>query len=160
MIVVFCEECGARNVVETETLKGKDSPRCQECNDILRLPVSLGLQAPPETLTPQARLELRFREHVIEISRNRPSVTMGRQSHNNLVIEDSRVSRSHARIVYRQDKFVLIDHSTNGTYVFIKGGKGMNLKQNEIALSGSGIFGLGRRVAPDSDEAIHFDIKM
>jgi len=159
MIVVFCEECGARNVVETDTLKEKAPPRCQECDTILRLPGSLNLQSPPETLTPQACLELRFRDNVIEISRTRPSVTMGRQSHNNLVVEDSRVSRSHARIVYRQDKFVLIDHSTNGTYVFIKGGKGMNLKQNELALSGSGIFGLGRRVAPDSDEAIHFTIR-
>jgi predicted component of type VI protein secretion system len=116
-------------------------------------------QTPTESLSPQACLELRFRDNIIEISRNRPSVTMGRQSHNNLVVEDSRVSRSHARIVYRQDKFVLIDHSTNGTYVFIKGGKGMNLRQNELALTGSGIFGLGRRVAPDSDEAIHFSIK-
>jgi hypothetical protein len=83
---------------------------------------------------------------------------MGRQSHNNLVVEDSRVSRSHARIVFRQNEFVLIDHSTNGTYVFVKGEKGMNLKQNELLLQGSGIFGLGRKVAPDSPEAIHYAV--
>lgn len=161
-MIVFCEECGSRNLVDTEAMKESTSPpKCKECNDILRIPFSPASQ--PQNIidskTLSYRLELRFREHIIEISQTRPSITMGRQGHNNLVVEDNRVSRSHARIVYRQDKFVLIDHSTNGTYVFVKGKKGMNLKQNELALVGSGIFGLGRKVAPDSPEAIHFSVK-
>ncbi len=160
-MIVFCEECGSKNVVEPEALQGDASPpKCKECGDILRIPVSSASQ--PQIVDPKTlsyRLELRFKDNVIEISQTRPSITMGRQSHNNLVVEDNRVSRSHARIVYRQDKFVLIDHSTNGTYVFVKGQKGMNLKQNELALAGSGIFGLGRKVAPDSPEAIHFAVR-
>lgn len=155
-MIVFCEECGARNVVEPEQIKGATPPRCHACNDILRIPVAARTDGAAGVTV---RMELRFREEVVEISASRPSVTMGRQSHNNLVVEDSRVSRSHARIVYRQDQFYLVDHSTNGTYVFIKGEKGVNLKQKEIPLKGSGIFGLGRRVAPDSPEAIHFNVK-
>lgn len=160
-MIVFCEECGARNILDPEKVK-KSAPRCNNCNEVLRLDVgqtiasAVGKQTPvPKNL----RMELQFREQTFEISQNRPSVTMGRQGHNNLVVEDNRVSRSHARIVLRQDKFVLIDHSTNGTYVFVKGEKGLNLKQNELPLTGSGIFGLGRKVAPDSPEAIHFNIK-
>ncbi len=159
-MIVFCEECGSRNIVDDDEINGATPPRCQSCKDILRIP--LAQQAGGKTAAAREagfRLELRFKDDVIEISQQRPSVTMGRQSHNNLVVEDSRVSRSHARIVLRQNQFILIDHSTNGTYVFIKGEKGMNLKQNEFPLQGSGIFGLGRRVAPDSPEAIHFDVK-
>ncbi len=156
-MIVFCEECGVRNIVETEALNGEvaESPRCSACKTILFIPGLANIPA----LSKGARLELRFKETLIEISQARPSVTMGRQSHNNLVVEDSRVSRSHARIVFRQDEFVLIDHSTNGTYVFIKGEKGVNLKQRELLLQSSGIFGLGRKVAPDSPEAIHFNLK-
>ncbi len=155
-MIIFCEECGARNVVETPG--DEEVPaRCINCKTILRPPVpAAGTVSISQKR--RSRMELRFREQLVEISQSRPSVTMGRQSHNNLVVEDSRVSRSHARIVYRQDQFILIDHSTNGTYVFIKGEKGMNLKQQETPLIGSGIFGLGRKVAPDSPEAIHFNI--
>ncbi len=156
-MIIFCEECGSRNVVDGEAAKGGAAPRCDTCNTILVLP---GSPSAASTISQKKgpRLELSFRDNALEISQARPSITMGRQSHNNLVVEDSRVSRSHARIVFRQNEFVLIDHSTNGTYVFIKGEKGMNLKQNEILLQGSGIFGLGRKVAPDSPEAIHFSV--
>jgi len=156
-MIVFCEECGARNIVDAEAAKESGAaPRCINCNTILLIHGSPLSASVSQKKGP--RLELKFRDTAMEISQARPSITMGRQSHNNLVVEDSRVSRSHARIVYRQDEFVLIDHSTNGTYVFIKGEKGMNLKQNELLLQGSGIFGLGRKVAPDSPEAVHFEV--
>ncbi|MDM8516987.1 FHA domain-containing protein [Desulfobacterales bacterium HSG16] len=159
-MIVFCEECGARNIVDPDKLKEQSElPRCMTCDDILRIALPQSSGKPEKVpVTPGLRLKLKFKNSVVEISQVRPSVTMGRQGHNNLVVEDSRVSRSHARIVYRQKQFILIDHSTNGTYVFVKGKKGMNLKQNEIQLAGSGIFGLGRKVAPDSPEAIHFAI--
>ena len=32
------------------------------------------------------------------------------------------VSRSHAGIEFRQGKFVLVDHSTNGTYLLLENG--------------------------------------
>lgn len=155
-MIVFCEECGSRNIVDKEAAKEGAAPRCDSCKTILLLhgsPLSASISQKKGP-----RLELKFQDIAMEISQARPSITMGRQSHNNLVVEDTRVSRSHSRIVYRQDEFVLIDHSTNGTYVFIKGEKGMNLKQNELLLQGSGIFGLGRKVAPDSPEAIHFKV--
>lgn len=159
-MIVFCEECGARNVVDPDKIKSvSDIPKCEKCHDALRIALPQISHVSQDSDEANECMELRFKTEVKEIDQNRPSVTMGRQSHNNLVVEDNRVSRSHARIVYRQKQFILIDHSTNGTYVFVKGQKGMNLKQNELPLTGSGIFGLGRKVAPDSPEAIHFDIK-
>ncbi len=156
-MIIFCEECGQRNVVEPEDIDKE--PRCSSCKDKLRIPVTAqSAHKAVQVSGPKNRLELKFKEDVIEISQNRPSVTMGRQRYNDLVVEDNRVSRSHARFEYRRNEFVLIDQSTNGTYVFVKGKKGMNLRQDELPLNGSGFIGLGRKVASNSPEAIHFII--
>ncbi len=157
-MIVFCEECGQKNILEAATTKGK--PRCKFCNDILRINIPRASVSDGGAAALTYRLELRFREINLEINKSHPSLTMGRQRYNDLVVEDNRVSRSHARFEYRKDKFVLIDQSTNGTYVFIKGKKGMNLRQDELPLDGNGFIGLGRKVAANSPEAIHFTIKM
>ncbi|HAO19864.1 MAG: hypothetical protein BWK80_23180 [Desulfobacteraceae bacterium IS3] len=160
-MIVFCEECGERNNIAPDTLKGGPS-RCQACNSILRYTAptlhptdvsSIGRSAA------YSQLELRMGDRVIEISQIRPSVTMGRQEHNDLEVVDTRVSRSHARIEYRDGKFMIIDHSTNGTFIQMKNKPGVNLKQEELELEGSGIITLGRKLPPDSPKTIHFSIK-
>lgn len=108
----------------------------------------------------ESRMELTFQGRTIEIDQNRPSVTLGRQSHNDMVVNDTRVSRSHARIEYRRGKFILIDQSTNGTFALIQGKKSITLRRDEAALLGSGIIGLGREVTDDSPVAIHYSIKL
>jgi len=113
-----------------------------------------------DALVMQARMELSFQGQQVEVDQNRPSVTMGRQGHNDVVVNDGRVSRSHARIEYNRGKFSLIDQSTNGTFALIQGKKSINLKRDEAALLGSGIIGLGREVTPDSPLAIHYSIKL
>ena len=113
-----------------------------------------------DAMTLKARMEIRFHDHLVEVDENRPSASLGRQSHNDVAVNDNRVSRSHARIEYRRGKFVLIDQSTNGTYVVIQGKKKINLKRDEAQLLGNGIISLGREVAPDSPLAIHYVIKL
>lgn|GEM_PF-1023696 len=167
-MIIFCEECGTRNDVgDVEKIEwdAEDRPRCARCDTILLFPEELhGKQSgktvpqPPPPRPDVHLLELRFHDHIIEISQIRPTVTMGRQRHNDLVVQDNRVSRSHARFEYRDSKFILIDQSTNGTYIFITGMRGMNLKQDELPIYGNGIIGLGRKVTSDSPQAIHFTI--
>ncbi|MBN2062423.1 MAG: adenylate/guanylate cyclase domain-containing protein [Deltaproteobacteria bacterium] len=113
-----------------------------------------------DSTTIQSKMELVFQGQRIEVDQNRPSATLGRQNHNDVVVNDNRVSRSHARIEYNRGKFVLIDQSTNGTYALIQNKKTLNLKRDEAPLIGSGIIGLGREVTPDSPLAIHYSIKM
>jgi adenylate cyclase len=48
--------------------------------------------------------------------------TIGRGEKNNLVVDQDRVSRSHADIEFRQGKFILVDGSTNGTYLLLDNG--------------------------------------
>lgn len=163
-MIVFCEECGARNIIEIDEINPGDGPvRCQVCNDVLRfsIPASLQNTSTPTTQSgvSSAFMELRQGNHVISVSQTRPTVTMGRQEHNDIEVIDTRVSRSHARIEYRNGVFILIDQSTNGTYVLIDGKQGINLKREELPLEGSGIITLGRKVSPASPKAIHFALK-
>jgi len=108
----------------------------------------------------ESQMELKFQDVNIHVDQNRPSATLGRQSHNDIVVNDGRVSRTHARIEYRRGKFVLIDQSTNGTFALIQGKKSITLKRDEAVLLGKGILGLGRDVTEESPVAIHYSIKL
>lgn len=105
-------------------------------------------------------LELIFSSQAIEIKPKNPSASLGRQSHNDIVVSSKVVSRSHARIELRREKFILIDQSSNGTYVFVEEKKEpCRLKRNETELKGSGFLCLGKNTGPDSPEAIHYRVK-
>lgn len=163
-MIVFCEECGERNIVEPEQIKPGDPPaRCRGCGDVLRFTLAQQQQvaaaASGGAEKQPTQLEIRFGNHRLTIGQTRPTVTMGRQEHNDVEVIDTRVSRSHARIEYRDGRFILIDHSTNGTFVLMNGKDGINLKQDEIPLEGNGIITLGRKVTANSPKAIHFALK-
>src|SRR5262245_2609503 len=104
----------------------------------------------------QARLQLRFREKEFEVSHSRPVATIGRGQQNDLVVLDALASRMHARIEYRRGKFILLDQSTNGTYVLTDKGEKAYLRREEFILQGSGMISLGRAASPESAEIIHF----
>lgn len=113
-----------------------------------------------DSLTLKSCLALTFQGQEVQIDHNNPGATLGRQGHNDIVVNDNRVSRSHARIEYRRGKFILVDQSTNGTFVLIQGKKSVNLKRDEATLLGNGIIGLGREVNSDSPLAVYYNIKL
>ena len=112
-----------------------------------------------ETPTLKIYMELTYQGQTIKLDENRPSVTLGRQKHNDVVVKDSRVSRSHARIEYNRGKFTVVDQSSNGTVVRSHGEKSVLLQREETQLLGSGVIGLGREVTPELETAVHFAIK-
>jgi adenylate cyclase len=69
------------------------------------------------------------------------------------------VSRFHARVEYRKDKYFLIDQSTNGTYVTEHGMEAVLLKRDEIQLDKSGVIDLCNEGTPVSPTAIHYTVK-
>lgn len=68
---------------------------------------------------------------------------LGRDAASDIIINDRRASRSHARIERRRDKFVLIDQSTNGTYVTFAGEVEFALKREEVILRSKGHISFG-----------------
>jgi len=105
-----------------------------------------------------AYLKLQFQDRIIEVDESRPVLTLGRQKHNDLIFKGERVSRSHARIEHRKGRFVIIDKSSNGTYIIFEGKKKIHLKREEAQLVGKGVIFLGKKPDDDVSEAIHFEI--
>ena len=96
---------------------------------------------------------------VLTIDADRPVISIGRLAENDLILSYPRVSRKHARIENRQGKFILVDTSTNGTYVKIGDLNTIHVLRDEIPLIGKGTISPGRNAASSSPGAIHFTIR-
>lgn len=82
---------------------------------------------------------------------------VGRNLDCDLVVATPVASRHHARFIYRKGKFVMIDQSTNGTYVKIKGNDQICLLNGEeLPLVGEGVISLGRPIEEGDPHLIRF----
>lgn len=61
-----------------------------------------------------------------------------------LHIDNDLTSRDHCHIDFRRGKYVLVDHSTNGTYVCSTDQDPIYLRREELPLQGSGAIGVGQ----------------
>jgi pSer/pThr/pTyr-binding forkhead associated (FHA) protein len=84
---------------------------------------------------------------------------MGRSDDNDIVVKGNLISRIHARIEQDRNKYLLIDQSTNGTFVHQSEGEDLFVRRDSMQLTGDGILGLGRATEHDSPLAIHFSTK-
>ncbi|MFC1858526.1 adenylate/guanylate cyclase domain-containing protein [Thermodesulfobacteriota bacterium] len=154
------EEKNSVRWIDKTTIKGK-SGEIQIYEVIWeRQDLTVMLDSPMEQVELKMHMELQCHGEITEVDDSRPSVTLGRQVHNDVVVNDNRVSRTHARVEYRRGKFFLIDQSTNGTFVVIQNKKKVTLKRDETQLLGNGIIALGREADPDSPEVINYAIKL
>ena len=103
-----------------------------------------------------SRLGLSFRDQSIELSDKRKSANLGRADDNDLVIKGNLISRIHAKVEMRRGKFVLIDQSTNGTFLTNLQGEETFVRRDTTELRGEGTIGLGRAEEPGASLAIHF----
>jgi class 3 adenylate cyclase len=105
-----------------------------------------------------AHIRLRHGTREIELDEARPSCALGRDGQNDVVIADRMASRVHARIERRRDKFVLVDQSSNGTFVAIEGEPEVQLRREEIILRGRGCISFGHAVQPEGGEVVEFSV--
>jgi len=103
-----------------------------------------------------SRLELSFRDKSIEVSDKRKNVIMGRAEDNDLVVKGNLISRIHAKVEMRRGKFMLVDQSTNGTFVLNLLGEESFVRRDSTEITGEGTIGLGRAEEPGASLAIHF----
>lgn len=102
------------------------------------------------------RLTLSFQDYTIVVNDKKKNVNLGRAEDNDLVIKGNLISRIHARIEMRRGKFILVDQSTNGTFLQNVRGEETFLRRDSTELTGEGIIGLGRVAKPGTPLAIHF----
>ena len=92
----------------------------------------------------QAALTLRYRDKKIVRRREKDAITLGRDESCGLVVADDKASRQHCSIERRQDKFVLTDLSSNGTWVTIEGEGEVELSRDKLTLRKHGWIAFGQ----------------
>jgi class 3 adenylate cyclase len=108
------------------------------------------------TASEDAALLLDTQERQFIVNGEHPAITIGRDAVNSIMIIDPKVSRLHARIELRKDKFILIDQSTNGTFLSDEKGGETLLRREETALPEGGIIGIGEKPSASSLLSILF----
>jgi adenylate cyclase len=104
------------------------------------------------------RLRLRYQGRELKLGDGRESLTMGRAEENDIVVQGSLISRIHARIEIARNKIMLVDQSTNGTFVVGQDGKESFVRRDSLALSGQGLIGLGKVPEASASDAIRFQL--
>jgi adenylate cyclase len=137
--------------IDVATLKGKTSE--DELFEVLwqkedatsMLPaIALGAAVSREKKQHPQRLRVRYQGEEIVLDDSRPNITIGRAEENDVVIKGNLISRLHAKIEFSRNKFVLIDQSTNGTFVTTKEGEEAFVRRDSMHLKGEGMIGFGR----------------
>lgn len=75
-----------------------------------------------------------------------------------LLVENGLTSREHCHIEFRRGKYVLIDHSTNGTYVHCDNQEPFYLRREELPLHGAGVISLGQPTDGENPWLIYFQL--
>ncbi|MDH5179632.1 MAG: FHA domain-containing protein [Gammaproteobacteria bacterium] len=104
----------------------------------------------------EALIYLTYQNTIKEVSPKNNTFILGRSRQCDLKINSDLASRQHAQIVYRKGKFVLVDKSTNGSFVKPQGGKEVYVQGEEYPLSGSGFISLGKSVTVDNEHVIYY----
>jgi len=102
------------------------------------------------------RLRLRCDDRELLVDERHSSITIGRAEDNDVVVKGNLISRLHARIEISRNKFVLIDQSTNGTFVQSADGEESFVRRDSLQIRGRGMIGLGRLPEQGSPQTIRF----
>ena len=85
-------------------------------------------------------------------------LVLGRSPQASFCVDDSRVSRSHARVDWHSGSFQITDLSYNGTFVRFADGEIVSLRRGSCTLHGSGTIGLGGSPTDPGSACVAFDV--
>ncbi|MGB5209689.1 MAG: adenylate/guanylate cyclase domain-containing protein [Gammaproteobacteria bacterium] len=105
------------------------------------------------------RLRVLYQGQEVLLTVDQQHITIGRADDNDLVVKGNLISRIHCRIEMNRDKFMLIDQSTNGTFVVTRHREELFVRRDSLHLTGEGVIGLGRVVQPTSAQAIRYIVE-
>jgi adenylate cyclase len=113
----------------------------------------------PLRRTPASAIRLKYRDKELVRRRDHDSVVLGRDADCGIAIADHMASRRHCTILRRQDKWMLKDHSTNGTYVTLDGDDSeLMLRREELTLRKHGFISFGQP-REGTDEVVEFFVE-
>ena len=109
-----------------------------------------------DKLRKASKLLLNFKDSTVEVSDRRKSINIGRADDNDVVVKGNLISRIHAKIEMRRGRFVIVDQSTNGTFLQDVQGHEVFVRRDSSELGAEGTIGLGRTEEPGSPLAIYY----
>jgi len=118
----------------------------------------LGIPAYRKTQENNDEMILRYRDQSIKVNKERRSVVLGREEGCDLIVHNNLASRQHVRVELRFGKFIIVDQSTNGTYIRSNDGSIVHITREETVLHGSGFISLGQSFAEHPTELVEFSI--
>jgi adenylate cyclase len=118
----------------------------------------LGIPAYRKTQENNDEMILRYRDQSIKLNKERRSVVLGREEGCDLIVNNNLASRQHVRVELRFGKFIIVDQSTNGTYIRSNDGSIVHITREETVLHGSGFISLGQSFAEHPTELVEFSI--
>ncbi len=123
-------------------------------DDVTSMLPSIKMGGSQERTAQRLRLVLTDREIVVD--EHRPQIAIGRADENDVIVRGNLISRIHARIELSRGKFLLIDQSTNGTFVNSLDGEESFVRRDSMQLKGVGLVGLGKVPEADSPQTIRY----
>ncbi|MDB6011501.1 MAG: hypothetical protein JWL65_3751 [Gammaproteobacteria bacterium] len=144
--------------IDVATLKGQGNEVALyevlwQSEDVTSMVPAISMNSRPVRLL---RLRIRANDRDLVVDEQHSSITIGRAEDNDVVIKGNLISRLHARIEISRSKFVLIDQSTNGTFVQNADGEESFVRRDSLQIKGQGTIGLGRLPEQDSPQTIRF----
>jgi adenylate cyclase len=98
----------------------------------------------PPGWSAMAVMRLTWRDQLVVCSREKDTVTIGRDAGCDFLIDAKYTSRRHCTLRYRDGQFALLDHSSNGTYVAVGDTPETKLRKSGVLLGEQGTIALGQ----------------
>jgi len=107
------------------------------------------------------RLELNYQNQRYILKTDMEPFTIGRNTGvSSLLTSNSFASRDHCQIIFRREKFIFCDTSTNGSYVTQYNQSEIYLRREELPLSGQGIVSISQPASQAGDEVIKYSLNI
>lgn len=103
-------------------------------------------------------LTLCYRGLTLQVNDGNRSVLIGRDASCQLLVKNDFASRQHAHVELRLGKFILSDHSSNGTYIHFNTGQIVRINREEAVLVGNGTISVGQSYADNPGDLLEFSV--
>jgi adenylate cyclase len=135
--------------------------RQEEYSDFLTMQGQLDAAYPGNDVDALGReVELRYMDEVKRFKSFELPIDIGRVRTVAFVVNDPRVSRTHARLEWRNGSVVIVDVSSYGSWVRFSSSKGADvlLRREECVLHGKGELALGASFADATVPTVYFSV--
>ncbi|MDH5546417.1 MAG: adenylate/guanylate cyclase domain-containing protein [Gammaproteobacteria bacterium] len=154
---LFSLEKGRTRLFDHITLKGKQETTniyeyMWEMTDVttISIPVNYSTQD-------TQHLKLQAGASVQQVDAQTHEFWIGRHDSCQLVVRSNMSSRFHAKIEYRRGKFMLVDESTNGTFV-TSNNEEVYIRRESVPLVGNGIISIGESAKNNNGQIIEYSL--